>query len=329
MNVLKWLLDSDPAIRWQVMRDLTEERDKAVAIERARVATEGWGARLLAYQSPQGYWGGRDDPGRMSTVWNLALLKDLGADPKSKEVRRAIGRVRKYINWRQFDGCGSYFDGETEPCLNGAILATGAYFGEPSKRLLERLLSEQLEDGGWNCEAPKSRCSSFHTTICVLDGLLEYEKAEGPSTAITKARTRGQNYLLERRLFRSLRSGEVIDRRWMRFAFPTRCYYDVLRGLDYLRRAGVKPDERAAEAIQVVTLRRHQNGRWPLNYSHAHLIPFEMELGVGRASHWNTLRALRVLNWYGYEAAPASVPLARTRRSARANRASSRKMTAH
>ena len=299
MNVMKWLLDSDPAIRWQVMRDLAHESDKAVAIERSRVATEGWGARLLAHQSPRGYWGGRDDPGRMSTVWNLALLKDLGADPENKAVRRAVARVQKYVNWRRFKGCGPYFDGETEPCLNGAILATGAYFGVPSKHLLTRLLGEQLEDGGWNCEAPQSRCSSFHTTICVLEGLLEYEKAQGSSAAVKEARLRGQHYLLERRMLRSLRSGEVINRRWMRFAFPTRCYYDVLRGLDHLQRAGVKPDARVSEAVDVVKQRRHQNGRWPLNYSHAHLIPFEMELGVGRASHWNTLRALRVLNWYG------------------------------
>jgi hypothetical protein len=298
MNVMRWLLESDPAIRWQVMRDLIDADEKAVAIERARVTTEGWGARLLGYQSQRGYWGGRDDPGWMTTVWSLALLKDLGADPESKEVRRAISRVRKHISWRKFPGCGPFFDGETEACLNGAILASGAYFGEPSKHLLNRLLSEQLEDGGWNCEAPKSTRSSFHSTICVLEGLLEYEKACGPSTALKKARTRAENYLLARRMLHSLSTGEVINRRWMRFAFPTRCWYDVLRGLDYLRRADVKPEKRAAEAIEIVTQRRHQNGRWPLNHAHAHLIPFEMEPGVGHASHWNTLRALRVLNWY-------------------------------
>ncbi|MEP6547842.1 MAG: hypothetical protein ABJD53_10290 [Gammaproteobacteria bacterium] len=298
---MKWLLESDPAIRWQVMRDLTDEGNKAAAIERARVSTEGWGARLLGCQSSRGYWGRRDDPGWMTTVWSLALLKDFGVDPESKPVRRAIDRVRKHITWHRFPGCGPYFDGETEPCLNGAILATGAYFGEPSKHLLKRLLSEQLEDGGWNCEAPKSACSSFHTTICVLEGLLEYEKSQGPSPIISKARARGQNYLLARGMLRSLRSGEVIDPRWMRFAFPTRCYYDVLRGLDYLRRAGVKPDGRTAEAIEIVNKRRHQNGRWPLNRSHDHLIPFEMEPGVGRASHWNTLRALRVLKWYPHD----------------------------
>ena len=301
-KVVKWLLDSDPAIRWQAMRDLTDAGAKAVAIERSRVATEGWGARLLGFQSKRGYWGRHDDPGWMTTVWNLALLKDMGADPESRQVRTAIARVRKNITWYQWDG-RPFFDGETEPCLNGAILASGAYFGEPNKRLLKRLLGEQLEDGGWNCEAPKSTRSSFHTTICVLEGLLEYEKACGPSTGIKNARTRAQKYLLERRMFRSLQSGEVIDRRWLRFAFPPRCYYDVLRGLDYLRRAGVKPDKRAEEAVEIVTKRRHQNGRWPLNCAHHHLIPFEMEAGVGRASHWNSLRALRVLNWYQNESA--------------------------
>jgi hypothetical protein len=113
MTVMKWLLDSDSAIRWQVMRDLTDEGEKAVAIERSRVATQGWGARLLGYQSARGYWGRRNDEGWMTTVWSLALLKDLGADPESKEVRRAIGRVRKHITWYQWDG-GPYFDGETE-----------------------------------------------------------------------------------------------------------------------------------------------------------------------------------------------------------------------
>jgi hypothetical protein len=146
MNVMKWLLDSDPAIRWQVMRDLAGEDARVVAAERSRVACEGWGARLLEDQSPRGQWGAGEDRGWMSTVHNLTLLKDLGADPGARNVRKAIDRVRKHITWHQLDG-RPYFDGETEPCINGRILATGAYFGEPSNRLLDRLLSEQLEDG--------------------------------------------------------------------------------------------------------------------------------------------------------------------------------------
>jgi hypothetical protein len=297
MNVMKWLLDSDPAIRWQAMRDLTDEDERVVTAERSRVATEGWGARLLESQSSRGRWGTGEDRGWMITVHNLALLKDLGVDPKAREVRRTIDRVRKHVTWYQLDG-RPYFDGETEPCINGRILATGAYFGEPSKRLLDRLLREQLEDGGWNCEAPKSNCSSFHTTICVLEGLLEYEKARGRSAALTKARARAQDYLLERHMFRSLRTGEVIDRSWTRFQFPPSYHYDVLRGLDYLRSARIKPDHRVAEAIEVVNERRHQNGLWPLNRIDPRRFTFDMEAGVGKRSHWNTLRALRVLKWH-------------------------------
>lgn len=294
MNVMKWLLDSDPAIRWQVMRDLTEEDEPVITAERSRVATEGWGARVLRSQSSRGYWGVSGNKGWMINVHTLTLLKDLGADPQARQVRKAIDRVRKHVSWYG----RPYFGGETEPCINGRILATGAYFGEPSKPLLNRLLGEQLKDGGWNCEAPKSKCSSFHTTICVLEGLLEYEKACGRSASVTRARAQGQGYLLKRRMLRSLRTGEVIDRSWTRFQFPPSYHYDVLRGLDYLRCAGVKPDERVAEAIEIVNRRRHQNGLWPLNRIDPRRFTFDMEPGVGKRSHWNTLRALRVLKWH-------------------------------
>jgi len=211
-----------------------------------------------------------------------------------------VGKLRfKWHNDRPF------FDGETEPCINGRILALGAYFNKPNDVLAARLVSQQLEDGGWNCEAvepsakrPLSRRSSFHTTICVLDGLLAYERAGCKSTVITKARKRGEKYLLDRLLFRSLRTGEIIDERWLRFSFPTFWHYDLLRGLDYLRDARVRPEGRVVEAVEIVIKRRDQNGRWPLNLLHRERIPLEMETDVGRASRWNTLRALRVLRWY-------------------------------
>jgi len=295
---LKWLVDSDPAIRWQVMRDLSGAAPKAIAAERSRVATEGWGARLLALQSPAGNWGGpNEDRGLLFTFYTLVVLKDLGLDPASKQARKMIDRVDKRLVFTPLDN-RPFLHGETEPCINGRILGLGAYFKEPNDALANQLLGEQLEDGGWNCEAPKSRRSSFHTTICVLEGLLEYERAGRKSAAVTEARKRAERYLLERRMLRSLRTGEVIDRRWLRFSFPTFWHYDVLRGLDYLRNAGVKPDSRVREAIEIVIARRHQNGRWPLNLLHRERIPLEMETDVGRASRWNTLRALRVLSWY-------------------------------
>jgi hypothetical protein len=295
---LKWLLDSDPAIRWQVMRDLTGEPPSAIVAERSRVATEGWGAQLLARQSRAGNWGGpSEDRGLLITLYALVVLKELGLDPASKQASRMIERVDNRLAFKPLNN-RPFLHGETEPCINGRILAIGSYFKEPNDALATRLLGEQLEDGGWNCEAPKSRRSSFHTTICVLEGLLDYERAGRKSAAVTKARKRAENYLLERRMFRSLRSGEVIDKRWLRFSFPTFWHYDVLRGLDYLRNAGIKPDSRVRGPIEIVIQRRHQNGYRPLNLLHSEHIPLEMESGVGRASRWNTLRALRVLRWY-------------------------------
>jgi hypothetical protein len=277
------------------MRDLTDEAANTIATERARVATEGWGAQLLAKQSPDGTWpGGQWD---LVTLWSLVVLKDLGLDPAGKLARMMIDRVDKRLVFKPLN-TRLFLHGETEPCINGRILGIGAYFKEPNDALAGQLLAEQLDDGGWNCEAPKSRCSSFHTTICVLEGLLEYERSGRKSAAITQARARAESYLLERRMFRSLRTGEVIDKRWLRFTYPTHWHYDVLRGLDYLRDAGIQPDRRVDEAIEAVIARRHQNGRWPLNLLHPESIPLEMETGVGRASRWNTLRALRVLRWY-------------------------------
>jgi hypothetical protein len=301
---IKWLLDSDSGIRWQVMMDLTGEGANAIAAERSRVATQGWGVQLLALQSPAGHWGG-GPKWDLITLYSLVVLKDLGLDPASKPARKMIDRVDKRLVFKPLNN-RPYLHGETEPCINGRILGIGAYFKEPNDALANQLLGEQLEDGGWNCEAwpflsakrPPSRRSSFHTTICVLEGLLEYERAGRKSAAVTKARKRGENYLLERRMFRSLRTGEVIDKRWLRFSFPTFWHYDVLRGLDYLRNAGIKPDSRVREAIEILMKRRHQNGRWPLNLLHPEHIPLKIETSVGSASRWNTLRALRVLRWY-------------------------------
>jgi hypothetical protein len=292
---IRWLLDSDPAIRWQVMRDLTDAPPTAIAAERSRVATEGWGAELLARQSPRGHWpGGQWD---LVTLWSLTVLKDLGLDPASKQARKMIDRVDKRLVFKPLNN-RPYLSGETEPCINGRILGIGACFKEPNDALARQLLGEQLKDGGWNCEAPKSSCSSFHTTICVLEGLLDYERAGRKSPVITRARKRAENYLLGRRLFRSLRTGDVINKRWLRFTYPTHWHYDVLRGLDYFRNAGFKPDDRMYEAVQIVIARRHQNGRWPLNLLHPEEIPLQMETAVASASRWNTLRALRVLRWY-------------------------------
>jgi hypothetical protein len=298
--VIEWLLEGDPSIRWQVLRDLTDAPEETVAAERARVASEGWGAGLLDLQTDEGHWDDETQHGWMSTTDVLALLKELGLDPAGEPARKAIDLVNQRIRWFQLGG-EPFFDGETEACLNGRILASGAYFGTRSGRLLERLLSEQLEDGGWNCKAPPSTRSSFHSTICVLEGLLAYEKAYGETDAVTAARRRAEDYLVERRLLRSLTTGDVIDGRWTMFSFPSSWHYDVLRGLDYLRGAGAAPDERLSEAIEILESKRLPDGSWPLDLVHAEAtnrIPVGIETEVGKASRWNTLRAMRVLDWY-------------------------------
>jgi hypothetical protein len=305
MTVEAWLLDSDPAIRWQVMRDLTDEPADAVAAERSRVATEGWGARLLALQAPDGLWAGRPwSQDWTDTFHVLELLRRFGLDPESEQARRAISLVREHVVWRGGAPVETpwadnrFFEGEVEPCINGNVVATGSYFGVDMTPLVERLLGEQLPDGGWNCEVENgATVSSFGTTINVLEGLLEHERATGGSAEVRAARRRGEEYMLERRLFRRKSTGEVIDPSWLRFSFPTWYFYDVLRGLDYLRGAEGKPEERVAEAIGVVEGNRDPDGRWPLQNVHAGEAYFDMDEGEGKPSRWNTLRALRVLRW--------------------------------
>ncbi len=370
MTVMDWLLDSDPAIRWQVKRDLLAEPEESVWAERARVANEGWGARLLALQDASGRWGrdalpsaekpdglpdaptrrllrelqgvsiedlgsflgiepavlsewessepnesderagkygralewmwnsvGSLRPEWTSTTHTLVLLRDMGVDPSHDRVRRAVGLVRDNVKW-DHDG-QDYFAGEVEPCINGKTVALGSYFGEDVDGIVDRLLDEQLEDGGWNCEAENGSVrSSFHTTSEVLDGLLEYERAKGDVPAVTEARQRAQEYMLERRMFRRLSTGEVVRDEWTRFSYPPRWHYDVLRGLDYLRKAGADRDPRAQEAIDLVESKRQPDGRWLLENTYPGRVHFAMDEGDGKPSRWNTLRAMRVLGWW-------------------------------
>jgi len=309
-SVIDWLLDSDPSIRWQVMRDLIASPAEEFVAERARVATVGVAAQLLALQGTDGTWGGAAwNRGWTSTMHALMLLRDLGIDPESDQALRAVSLVRERVTWK---GCGPaeyednpFFAGEEEPCINGQVAAVGAYFGQDVTGIINRLVAEQLPDGGWNCEAINgSTRSSFNTTICVLEALLEHEQNFGSNPTVTAARLRGQEYLLERRLLRRRSTGEVIERdrksgtAWTSFAFPTWWHFDVLRGLDYLRRAGVVPDERVTEAIDLVAAKRNNDGRWSLEIRHRGEMPVEMDESEGRPSRWTTLRALRVLDWY-------------------------------
>jgi hypothetical protein len=309
MRVLDWLLESDPAIRWQVLRDLVQASDTVVAAERARVANEGWGARLLALQGKDGQWAGGAcfpaegwRPAEEGQPWTatlpaLELLREFGVDSSADRVRRAVALVREHCRWEHAGQ--PFFSGEVEPCINGRTIALGSYFDQDVHGVVARLVGEQLEEGGWNCEAENGSVrSSFATTINVLEGLLAYERATDGSADSIAARRRGEEYLLERKLFRRKSTGEVVNSAWMRFSFPTRWHYDVLRALEYFRSAGEAPDSRMHEAIHLLRSKQQPDGTWLLENTHPGKVHFALEDGDNLSSRWNTLRALRVLGWY-------------------------------
>ena len=295
-----WLLDADPAIRWQVMRDLTDATAVEVAAERARVAREGWGAQLLASQDADGRWGGGTFfPRGIGTLDTLHLLYLLGLDPADDEAQRAIAPVHEAARW-DYDPNLRFWEGEVEPCINGRVVAIGAYFGQDVRGIVDRLLAEQMADGGWNCEQEHgSTRGSFDTTINVLEGLLEYERATGADGDVTAARQRGQEYLLERRLLHRLSDGEIPQRRWLEVGFPYSWNYDVVRVLDYFRSARAEPDDRMVEALDVVESKRPAGGRWPLDLAYHDQLHVDLGETAGLPSRWITLRGLRILRWAG------------------------------
>ena len=306
----EYLMAGDPAIRWQVMADLLDAAPDDVAAERARVAHEGWGARLLDEQSDDGLWDGgvyrpgwADESRPMYDAWtathfSLQQLVDFGVDPADSRVRDAVARVRENVRW---DHAGEpYFDGETEPCINGVVLTIGSYFGQSVEPAVRPLLAGQLSDGGWNCWAERgATVSSLHSTICVLEGLWDWEQATGGTDAARAARLAGEEYLLERGLFRRRSTGEIIDPRFTMASYPVRWFYDVLRGVEYLRHARPERDRRCAEAVELIRKKQDSDGLWHLENVHEGPTLFDMEeVPEGFPSRWVTLRALRVLRWW-------------------------------
>lgn len=312
---IDWLVDSDPSIRWQVMRDLLDAPESESRAERAKVETEGWGARLLSYEDEDGQWAGGaflpsnfearewEEVGQpwTATAFTLSQLREFGLDPSSDRAKRAVDLIGANSCW---DHAGQpYWEGEVEECINGRTVADGAYFGVDVSPIVDRLVGERLDDGGWNCERINgSLRSSFASTINVLEGLLEYERATGGTPDSRQARTSGEEYLLERYLFRRLSTGEPADERFLSFLYPNRWRYDVLRALDYFRSAGTltgaAPDPRLGEAVDHVRSRRSEQGTWPLDWSLTGRVWFEVDDGQGEPSRWVTLRAMRVLRWW-------------------------------
>ena len=305
-ETIRWLLDGDPAIRWQALQDLVGAAERTVQRERQKVAREGWGARLLARQDPEGTWGsGLYSPKWTSTTYTMLLLRDFGLPATNRQARKACrplldGGVQRDggVNY----GTRARWTGTSETCISGMVLSLVSYFEHDDDRvdtLADHLLGQQMADGGWNCRRPRGAThSSVHTTISVLEGLRFYELHRGRKVQpIRSAQRRAREFLLLHRLFRSERTGAIIEPRFLRFSFPPRWHYDILRALDHFQAVSAARDRRLGEAIDVIRGTRRADGRWTLQNRYRGRTYFELER-VGAPSRWNTLRALRVLKWW-------------------------------
>jgi hypothetical protein len=332
--VVQWLLQGDPAIRWQVLRDLVDASEVEVATERARVEHEGWGARLLALRAPDGLWAdgacfpgtaafaaataralaaGEPPPpfpspdaepldGSGAQPWTatypvLLDLCHLGTPPDSPVMQETARLVTRNCRW-EYDGL-PFFAGEVDCCINAGTILIGAYLDVDVDPVVQRLVADQMPDGGWNCWAEtRPAPSSFASTLDVIDALLRWERRTGGSEEVRQARCDGEEYLLRRNLFRSLRTGEVVNPQWASFSYPPRWHYDLLKATEYFATRGGTPDPRLAEAMELVRAKRRPDGRWLLENTHPGAVHFRFEGPDGTPSRWNTVRALRVLRWY-------------------------------
>lgn len=308
---IQWLLEGDPAIGWQTMRDLAGASESAVERERRRIACDGWGARLLAKQDADGRWAGGKSPDAglyspkwISTTYTMLLLRDFGL-PANSNTRKACKLLLEHglqrdggINF----GTWAKWIKQGETCVSGMVLSMLSYFEYDDERLdtiAAYLLEQQMPDGGWNCRRPYGAThASVHTTISVLEGLRHYELFRRRQVkTIREAQRRGREFLLVHRLFRSHRTGEIIKPVFLRFAFPPRWHYDILRALDYFQSVKAPRDRRLSDAIDIVQSTQGEDGRWPLQQVYNGKTYFELER-KGAPSRWNTMRALRVLKWW-------------------------------
>src|SRR5438876_7423671 len=287
-KTIQWLLEGDPAIRWQTLRDLVGAKPCIVERERSKVAREGWGARLVARQDAEGTWagglssdGGLYSPKWISTTYTMLLLRDFGLPASNRQARRACALLLD--RGLQRDGGINYgWRGRSETCITGMVLSILSYFEREDDRLdtlADHLLAAQMADGGWNCQRPYGAThSSVHTTISVLEGLRLYElHRAGNAQSVRVAQRRGREFLLVHRLFRSVRTGEIIKPIFVRFSFPPRWHYDILRALDYFRAVNAPGDPRLAEAIEIVRSGQREDGRWTLHNRYKGKIYFELE----------------------------------------------------
>jgi hypothetical protein len=303
---ITWLMEGDPAIRYQTLRDLLGAPEPETSAIRNRILQEGWGKGLMDLQDEQGTWSGAlYSPKWTSTFYTLLLLKRFGApaDPRLKKACRLLLEKGFY----EKDGGINYWKtwNQGECCVTGMLLSMLCHFqchDDRIPRMIAYLFDQQMADKGWNCERPNgARHSSFHTTISVLEGLWEYEKAYPRGELLREVRNKqreGTEFLLEHRLFRSSTTGEPVHPDMMKLSFPPRWHYDILRCLDYFQESSTPKDKRMNDAMDLLEKKKTPEGFWKLEKKYTARVFFEMEK-VGKPSRWNTLRVLRVLGWWG------------------------------
>jgi hypothetical protein len=309
-TTIAWLLEGDPAVRWQVLRDLLDAPNEAVELERARVATDGWGARLLALQDPEATWAhALYSPKWTSTTYTLLLLRQLGLPTDDPRARRGCEVLLEGA--RSFDGGLNLARTVREPetCITAMVVCLAATFGVVDGRVqaaLSWLLDQQLEDGGWNCETIRSgsRHGSFHTTIAALEALHAWSLGVDTPERVVEAASRGREFFAVHRLYRSHRTGEVVDASFTRMVFPPGWHHDVLRGLDHFQAASSPTDPRLGDAIALLRAKRQRDTTWTTNAAYPGHYWFRLEQ-PGQPSRINTLRALRVLRWWNGPADPS------------------------
>jgi len=302
-NLINWLLDGDVAIQYQTHRDLLGEERPDL---QERIATEGWGAKFLSYRKPEGLWGNRFyQPKWISTHYTLVDLKNLAISPSTIPIRESIQQVLDTLKaWNGGILLSTAPDRASDICVDGMFLNYAAYFGmaeEDLKSIVDFLLSEHMQDGGFNCNSNSKGAihSSMHTTISVLEGISEYAR-NGYTYRLGElqaAAGQSREFLLLHRLFRSDKTGEIIDKKWLMLSYPSRWFYNTLRALDYFQDARVGYDPRMQDALDVLLEKRRKDGTWPVQAKHAGQVHFDMEQ-TGEPSRWNTLRALRVLKHF-------------------------------
>jgi len=302
-KLIRWLLEGDVSIQYQVHRDLLGSDKKTL---RNRIAKEGWGKAFLSLRRKDGYWGKSFyQPKWISTHYTLLDLKHLGIAQSNKNCRQTVATI--LMHEKGPDGGITVHKGnkKSDVCVNGMGLNYLCYFGadeQDLRSIVDFLLAEHMKDGGFNCNSNRGGAvhSSLHTTLSVLEGILEY-KNNGYKYRIrdlTKVESASREFILQHKLFRSHRTGRIIDKKMLMLSYPSRWKYDILRALDYFQFTGVKYDNRIEDAIQVLLKKRRKDGTWPVQAKHTGLTHFDMEK-TGNASRWNTLRALRVLNHFG------------------------------